>query len=291
MTIRHLRIFLAVCDTGSMTKAADQLFMSQPSVSQAVREMEEHYGVKLFDRISKKIFLTEQGQRVLQYGRHIVSLMDEMEAAVGDWDGQGTLKVGTSITIGTYLLPRCVNAMGKLFPQLQVEALIGNSERIERCVLENEIDFGVIEGAAHSPYIISESFAGDRLVLICPRGHAFEGREDVEFASLQKENFILREKGSAGREIFDGLAAAHELDLKILWQSASNQAIIHGVKEGLGISILPYFLVQESLERGETAEFKIKGLTLNRKFSVIYHRNKFLPKSAMALMDLCKGNA
>ena len=74
-------------------------------------------------------------------------------------------------------------------------------------------------------------------------------------------------------------------------QSASNQAIIHGVKEGLGISILPYFLVQESLERGETAEFKIKGLTLNRKFSVIYHRNKFLPKSAMALMDLCKGNA
>ena len=85
--------------------------------------------------------------------------------------------------------------------------------------------------------------------------------------------------------------AAHELDIRIAWQSTSNQAIIHGVKEGLGISILPYFLVQESLDRGETAEFKIKGLTLNRKFSVIYHRNKFLPKSAMALMDLCKGNA
>ena len=286
MTIRHLRILLAVCDTGSMTKAADQLFMSQPSVSQAVREMEEHYGVKLFDRISKKIFLTEQGQRVLQYGRHIVSLMDEMEAAVGDWDGQGTLKVGTSITIGTYLLPRCVNAMGKLFPQLQVEALIGNSERIERCVLENEIDFGVIEGAAHSPYIISESFAGDRLVLICPRGHAFEGREDVEFASLQKENFILREKGSAGREIFDGLAAAHELDLKILWQSASNQAIIRAVAAGIGLSVLPWSLVAESIRKGELGTFQVRELSMERKFAVIYHRNKFLSQGARRMIEL-----
>ena len=86
--------------------------------------------------------------------------MDEMEAAVGDWDGQGTLKVGTSITIGTYLLPPLRERYGEAVSTASGEALIGNSERIERCVLENEIDFGVIEGAAHSPYIISESFAG-----------------------------------------------------------------------------------------------------------------------------------
>ena len=121
--------------------------------------------------------------------------------------------------------------------------------------------------------------------------HIFAGKTLKELGEIKDQDFILREKGSAGREIFDGLAASQELAITPIWQSASNQAIIHGVKEGLGISILPYFLVQESLERGETAEFKIKGLTLNRKFSVIYHRNKFLPKSAMALMDLCKGNA
>ncbi len=286
MTIRHLRIFLAVCDSGSMTEAAERLFMSQPSVSQAVREMEEHYGVRLFDRISKKLFLTDQGQRVLQYGRHIVSLMDEMEAAVGDWDGQGILKVGTSITIGTYLLPKYAKAMKERFPQLQVEALIGNSERIERCVLDNEIDFGVIEGVAHSPYIVSESFPGDSLVFICPKEHGFNKRGDVELSQLQKEEFILREKGSAGREIFDGLAAAHELDIRILWQSASNQAIIHGVEAGFGLSLLPQSLVEDGIRNGELGTFKVRGLSMERKFAVIYHKNKFLSPGAKAMAGM-----
>ena len=284
MTIRHLRIFLAVCDSGSMTEAAERLFMSQPSVSQAVREMEEHYGVRLFDRISKKLFLTDQGQRVLQYGRHIVSLMDEMEAAVGDWDGQGILKVGTSITIGTYLLPKYAKAMKERFPQLQVEALIGNSERIERCVLDNEIDFGVIEGVAHSPYIVSESFPGDSLVFICPMAHRFNKRGDVELSQLQQEEFILREKGSAGREIFDGLAAAH--DIRILWQSASNQAIIHGVEAGFGLSVLPQSLVEDGIRNGELGTFKVRGLSMERKFAVIYHKNKFLSPGARAMAGM-----
>ena len=291
MTLRHLRIFLTVCEAGSMTGAANRLFTAQPSVSLAIREMEEYYGVKLFDRISKKLFLTEAGHQVLEYARHIIALFDEMEQEVRNPDMSGTLRVGTSITVGTFLLPGYVKELTRLYPELRVEARIENSNNIEKCVLSNEIDLGVIEGIAHSRYINSESFHGDSLAFVCPPGHRFAGKQGVKLGDLQSESFILREKGSAGREIFDGLAAAHELDIRIAWQSTSNQAIIHGVKEGLGISILPYFLVQESLERGETAEFKIKGLTLNRKFSVIYHRNKFLPKSAMALMNLCKGNA
>ena len=96
---------------------------------------------------------------------------------------------------------------------------------------------------------------------------------------MKDQDFILREKGSAGREIFDGLLAAQELAVAPLWQSASNQAILHGVRSGLGISILPYSLVQESLKKGEIAEFKIKGMALSRKYSVIYHKNKFfVPK-------------
>ena len=206
-------------------------------------------------------------------------------------DAMGRLKVGTSITIGTYLLPGYIKKLKQQYPALKVEASIANSGTIEQQILDNDIDVGIIEGVAHSPFILSESFAGDRLVFICPAGHEFAGKTLEELSEVRNQDFILREKGSAGREIFDGILAAQELNVRPIWQSASNQAIIHGVKEGLGISILPYFLVQESLERGETAEFKIKGLTLNRKFSVIYHRNKFLPKSAMALMDLCKGNA
>ncbi|MCD8169745.1 MAG: LysR family transcriptional regulator [Clostridiales bacterium] len=291
MTLRHLRIFVAVCEMGSMTAAASQLFIAQPSISLAVSEMEEYYGVKLFDRISRKLYLTENGRRALQYARHIINLLDEMEQGIKDLDTVGQLRVGTSITIGTYLLPHYIRQLKERYPSVKVEAFIGNSGYIEQQILDNEIDIGIIEGVAHSSYICSESFPGDRLAFICATDHIFAGKTLNELGEIKGQDFILREKGSAGREIFDGLTASQELAITPMWQSASNQAIIHGVKEGLGISILPYFLVQESLEKGEMAEFKIKGLTLNRKFSVIYHRNKFLPKSAMALMNLCKGNA
>lgn len=288
MTLRHLRIFIAVCETGSMTAASSQLFIAQPSISLAVSEMEAYYGVRLFDRISRRLYLTENGRRALQYARHIIDLLDEMEQGVRNLDEAGQLRVGTSITIGTYLLPGYIRELKQRYPSLRVEASIANSGTIEQQILDNVIDMGIIEGVAHSPYICSESFEGDRLVLICPPGHAFGGKTLEGLPEVISQPFILREKGSAGREILDGLLAAQELDIRPLWQSTSNQAILRGVKNGLGVSILPYFLVQEGIERGELCEFKIKGLTLGRKFSVIYHRNKFLTQSARALMELCK---
>lgn len=290
MTLRHLRIFLAVCEKGSMTAASSQLFIAQPSVSLAISELEEYYGVKLFDRISRKLYLTESGRRAQQYARHIIDLLDEMEQSIKNPDAVGQLRVGTSITIGTYLLAGYIHALKSRYPYLKVEAFIGNSGSIEQKILDNEIDIGIIEGVSHSAYIRSESFQGDRLAFICPREHLFAGRTLAELADVRDQDFILREKGSAGREIFDGLLAAQELAISPVWQSASNQAIIHGVREGLGISVLPYSLVRESLEKGEIAEFKIEAMALGRKFSVIYHRNKFLPQSARILMELCKEN-
>ena len=105
MTLRHLRIFTAVCETGSMTAASERLFIAQPSISLAISEMEEYYGVKLFDRISRKLYLTDSGRRALQYARHIIDLMDEMEQGMKNADTVGRRRVGTSITIGSYLLP------------------------------------------------------------------------------------------------------------------------------------------------------------------------------------------
>lgn len=288
MTLRHLRIFVAVCETGSMTQAAEQLFIAQPSISLAVSEMEEYYGVKLFDRISRKLYLTENGRRALQYARHITNLFDEMEQGIRDRDAVGQLRVGTSITVGSHLLPQYISELKQVYPLIRVEALIGNSGSIEQQILDNQIDIGIIEGASHSSYIVSESFPGDRLAFICSVNHAFAGRTLKELSQIMEQDFILREKGSAGREVFDGLLAARELAIIPLWQSASNQAILQGVKAGLGISILPYSLVKESLDKGELAEFRIKGLALERKYSVIYHKNKFLPQSARTLLELCR---
>ena len=286
VTLRHLNIFLCVCDEGSMTGAAKKLFMAQPSVSLAIREMEEYYGIKLFDRIAKHLYLTEQGKKMLDYARHISELSDQMEREMHSPQDAGTLRVGTSITIGTFLLPKYVKEMGKRYPDLRIEAVIENSEHIEQYVLKNAIDLGIIEGVAHSPSIESRYFPGDELLFICPPEHPFAGRADVSWEELAGETFLLREKGSAGREIFDGLVAARELNVHLLWESASNQAILGGVAAGLGLSLLPDSITRRERESGCVAGFCVQDTRLTRRFCVIRHKNKYLSKGAKELIAM-----
>ena len=160
MTLRHLRIFVTVCETGSMTAAAQILYIAQPAISLAVSEMEEHYKVRLFDRISRRLYLTDSGRQALEYARHIIALFDEMEQGVRGGQAAKELRIGTSITIGSCLLPGYIRALKEHFPTLTVQAAVGNSGTIEQKLLENTIDIGIIEGMVHSPYIHCQTFPG-----------------------------------------------------------------------------------------------------------------------------------
>ncbi len=288
MTLRHMKIYVTVCECESVTAAAEKLYLAQPSVSLAIRELEEYYGVKLFDRISRRLYITELGKQFLNYATHIVSLFDEMEKEMKDWDSIGTLRVGSSITIGNYLLPQYVNRFNEQFPQMKVHVIIDNSENIEKRVMSNEIDFGLIEGITHNPQIISEKFMEDELVLICGKNHPFYNKEQIAVEVLPKYDFILREKGSGGRELFDSTMLVHNIEIKPVWESVSTRAIIKAVNEGLGLSILPYLLVKQDLESGTIKQIKIKDLTFKRHFYIIYHKNKFHTNSALKFMELCK---
>ena len=276
-------------ETGSMTAAAQILYIAQPAISLAVSEMEEHYKVRLFDRISRRLYLTDSGRQALEYARHIIALFDEMEQGVGGGQAAKELWIGTSITIGSCLLPGYIRELKERFPSLTVQAAVGNSEAIEQKLLENQIDIGIIEGMVHSPYIHCRTFPGDRLVFICPPAHPFAGHTLKSAEELAGQDLILRERGSAGREVLDGILAAGEISVKPLWESVSNEAVLEGVKAGLGLSLLPYYLVRDSLEKGQVKEFFIRGLALSRKFSVIYHKNKFLTKEARTLIGLAAG--
>lgn len=287
MTLRHLRIFTAVCDTGSATAAGELLYIAQPSVSLAVAELEEYYGIKLFDRIGKRLHITEAGKHFYQYAAHIVGLFDDMEKEVRNFDNIGIIRLGTSVTIGNYLMPGYVSEFKEMHPELEVKVTIDNSDTIEQHVLSNRIDLGLIEGIVHSPYIAGHCFRKDELVLICANAHSFSGRTDLDLAEVLKEDLLLREPGSAGREIFDSAATALGFEVKPAWESASTQAIVRAVKANLGVSVLPYLLVKDSLDRQEISRFRLKDLHFDRKFRVIYHKNKFLTGSARDFISLC----
>lgn len=288
MTLRHLKIFVTVCETGSATAAGEKLFIAQPSISLAISELEDYYGIKLFDRISKRLHITEAGKSFLQYATHIVRLFEDMEKEIKNFDTIGIIRIGTSITIGNCLLPGFVTRFKETHPQMDVKVIIDNSESIQQYILSNQIDIGLIEGVVHSPYIKVHKFRDDELVMICGNEHPFAYKQNVEISELQGEGFILRETGSAGREIFDSMMTSHGLEIAPAWESTSTQAIVRAVQANLGISVLPYLLVKDSLERKEISRFYINGIRFQRSFSVIYHKNKFLTESAKDFIALCK---
>lgn len=288
MTLKHLKIFVEVCECGSVTAAAEKLYIAQPAASHAIGELERYYGIKLFDRIARRLHITEAGRQFLQYATHIVGLFEELETRARNFDAAGVLRVGTSITIGNCLLPDYAVEFQKRHPQMELRAVIENSEAIERMVMQNEIDLGLIEGEVHSDFLVSTQFREDRLVLLCGRDHPWTRRESISPEELAESALILRERGSAGREILDGILQARGLQARPAWQSASTQAIVRAVARGLGVSVLPYLLVKENLERGELCQVEVEGVSFARSFSVIHHKNKFLTHSARDFISICR---
>lgn len=288
MTLRHLKIFVAVCKTGSATAAGEKLYIAQPSISLAISELEDYYGIKLFDRIAKRLHITEAGKQFLQYATHIVDLFEDMEREVKNFDKMGVIRIGASITIGNYLLPDYITKFKQLYPKMDVKVMIDNTDKIQQYILSNQIDIGLIEGIVHSPYLLEEKFSDDELILICSNNHPFAQCEGILLPQLQQEELILREVGSAGREIFDSTMITQGLEISPAWESSSTQAIVHAVQANLGVSVLPYLLVKDYIDRKEISQFQLKGIQFKRSFCVIYHCNKFLTESAKDFIAICK---
>lgn len=288
MTVRHMKIFVTVCEENSITKAAERLHIAQPAVSIAVKELEEHYHVRLFDRISRRLYLTDIGRSFLEYATHIVSLFDDMESNMRQWERSGKLRIGASITVGTHFMPQYVRAFYETHPRSEIEVFIGSSELIEKKILQSELDFALIEGAVHSDHILSKTYQKDHLAVICSPSDPLCGKGMITVEQLLSRPLLLREKGSGTRELFDHALAALEYTYTPSWESTSTEALINAVREGLGVSVLSDILVQEERKKGTIVELNVKSLRLDRGFHVIYHKNKFLTNPSKEFIEMCK---
>lgn len=287
MTLRHMKIFVAVCEENSITKAAEKLNLAQPAVSTAVKELEDYYHVKLFDRISKRLYLTDVGRNLLDYATHIVALFGEMEHNIRQRES-GTLKIGASMTVGTRLMPEYVSAFRKSHPQANIEVTIGNSDLIEKKILRSDIDFAIIEGTVHSPNIFCDTYRKDRLAVVCGPSDPLCRLETVTAEQLFSRPLLLREKGSGTRELADSVLSSCERTYAPAWDSTSTDALIHACALGLGVSILPYLLVKDEIAKGTIAELQVENLRFDRGFHVIYHKNKFLTPLAKEFIEMCR---
>lgn len=288
MTLRHLRIFVAVCDYKTITKASEALYIAQPSVSLAISELEEYYGVRLFDRISRKLYLTESGEQVLAYARHITALFDQMEKSVKNAEASGMIRVGASVTIGTCLLPLYAKIFEETSPHLSLSATVENSDILEKMVLANKLDLALIEGVPRSDQLIVSPFLDDELVAICGTDNPLGQNKEVSAEELISEPLILREIGSGTRQLFDNAMMLHNLPVKPHWECISTQAIVNAVMMNIGISVLPARLVNEEINSGKLLKIPVKDLQLKRKFSIIYHKNKYLSSALQSFIEICR---
>ena len=280
-----MKIFATVCRCKSVTAAAEKLGIAQPAVSLAVKELEQYYGVSLFDRISHRLYITNEGKRLFEYACKIVLLFDEADSDIRDWDSFGVLRIGSSITIGTCLLPDYVARFRSQYPKVKVFATIDNSAEIEKKVLENQLDFALIEGNVHSDSIVCHPFLKDDLIPVC--GAKDETVPDeISVEQLGKFPFLLREKGSGTRELFDSTLLTRGITVTPEWESISTEAIVNAVSCGLGVSVLPLKLVERGLSQKLLRRIHIRGLSFERYLSLIYHKDKHLSKSILAFWGL-----
>lgn len=288
MTLRHIRIFQAVCDNGcNTTKAAQALHMTQPAVSLAIRELEQYYGVTLFDRIGRRLMITPAGRHFEEYASHICAMFDSLETGMRDWDAFGLLRVGASITIGSQFLPGYVKAFYSRYPGTDVRVQVAPSDILEEKLLKNELDFALIEGMVHHSSLMSEPYMEDRLTVICAAGQYPHGT-CLSLEQFRSQKFLLREPGSGTREVFDRVMAGAGIRVEPSWEAMSTTALVNAVINGLGIAVVPHRMVIGPLKLGLVNALQVEGLDFSRIFHIVYHREKYLTASARAFLLLCR---
>jgi LysR family transcriptional regulator, transcriptional activator of the cysJI operon len=275
MTIRHIQTFLAVVDSGcSISRAAELLHVAQPAVSQTIGDLEAYYGIHLFDRLNRKLFLTDTGRRMLPYARRSVDDFNIFDAAMKEGESQLPLRVGASLTVGTVVLPAVLR--GLHFP---VEVMVRNTTDIETALIESRLDIALVEGTIYSADIIQKPVMNDVLVAVCTPEYDAEKKDAV---------WILREKGSGSRALTDMAFAVpayteHKtkpwLSGTRTWSIANTETILELVKAGLGITVISKRLVISELESGmlrDCTKFCLRPGTVaaERTFRLVYHKDK-----------------
>ncbi len=289
MADRRLQVFYTVARHLSFTKAAEQLFMTQPAVTFQIKQLEEQFNARLFERSHGKIALTPAGQMVMSYAERILGLSEEMETRVADLTGAmgGPLLLGASLTIAEYILPRILGEFKAQHPQVHAHMTVGNSELIETRVADYSLDLGLIETPAHLPGLRTELVCEDELVVICARGHRFAKLPNVKPEQIVGEPYISRESGSGTREFADQYLRQCKVmpeDLNIVMELGSLEAIKGVVETGLGISIVSRATANKERKLGTLATVPLEP-RLIRTMSFVHPKEKFRSRLLTTFVD------
>ena len=293
MADRRLQVFHTVARLLSFTKAAESLHMTQPAVTFQVRQLEEYFNTRLFDRTHNRISLTEAGDRVFGYADRIFDLYADMENSVREMTGEirGALTIGASTTIAEYMLPALLGNFGSRYPEVTIHLRVSNSDGIVSMVENNTIDLGVVEAPVGNKNLVVEVCRLDQLVAIVPPTHDLAGRESVDFSELLKYPFICREEGSGTREVINEYMHEHLDDngagLHITMELGSPEAVKGAVEAGMGVSVVSRATVQKELKLDTLRAINLEP-QMERPFSFVHQKQKFRLRVMEELLEFAR---
>ncbi|HIQ98530.1 MAG TPA: LysR family transcriptional regulator [Candidatus Scybalocola faecavium] len=286
MTLRHLKIFVEVARTGKMSAAAQNCYISQPTVSQAIRELEEHYQVRLFERLSKKLFITPEGKTLFSYAVRTLEQYQQLEDAMNGMEKGNSLRLGATITIGTCLLPGIINDLDQAIHPLSQYTYVGNTHTIEEMLLKSQLDIGIVEGIVESPDLISIPIARDYLVLAAAPDHPIARMPQVHISQLKDYSFVLRESGSGTRKLFTDYMTRVNVPLQVICEAGCPDAIKRIVLYNRYLTAISVRLVENEMKSSSLKIFLNKENAWDRSFYLVYHKDKFVTEPMRALKDI-----
>jgi DNA-binding transcriptional LysR family regulator len=292
MADRRLQVFHTVARLLSFTKAAEELHMTQPAVTFQVRQLEEQFNTRLFDRTHNRISLTDAGRRVYECAEKIFELYAEMDNSVRELTGDisGVLILGASTTIAEYMLPVLLGDFKKSHPDVTIRLKVANTDGIVSMVENNAIDLGVVEAPVNNKNLVVEECRTDELVLIVPPGHELAKEESVPIQRLTDYPFICREEGSGTREVMiESMQAAgvSNGDLNLAMELGSLEAIKGAVEAGMGVSILSKATLSKELKLGSLVAVSLDP-PMMRPFSFVHQKQKFRVRAMEELLSFAQ---
>ncbi len=288
VNLSQLRIFQAVAETQSFTRAAEVVHLTQPGISKHIKQMEDYYGGPLFDRLGKKAALTQAGEILFQATREIMAAMTAAEQRIEELKGLrgGKLTLAASFPIGIYFLPGLLASFRKRYPAVAVTLDISLGERIVAKILANKVDLGLLSHDVHDPRLTCSEFMTDELVLILPHGHRWARKKSIRPKELLEETLVVAARGAGVRAVVEERLREKRIFLTNVLDFGNLEGAKRAVEAGLGISIQPKTVVQREVSDGSLAAVSVSEIDTKLKYFRVYRKDKHLSHAARAFMGL-----
>lgn len=291
LNLNALRVFAAVADAGSFTRASVALHLSQPAVSKAVKGLERELGMPLLERGPRAVRLTDAGSTLISRARELFAVersAEEELRALRGLEG-GRVRVGASTTIATYLLPPILAGFRARYPAVRLRLVSANTRAIATLVLERRVDVALVEGPVAHTRLELRRWRADELVVIVPAGHRLARRRNLTLAQLAAEPFIVRERGSGTRDVAERAFAARGIHPPVALTLSSTEAIKQAVAAGLGLAVVSRAAASDQLALGQLAALRVAGFEMRRELTELRLRGRRLSPPAEALARLLHG--